>query len=155
MIFVALALALPILSLQHVPSLKEAEEINKLGKVFQESDKMAHDGIILLGKVMDQVRDYECRRNQEDCAAWKAYRMGDALTESQANCDETPENEICKKARDLLGMSENGSHKQILGGLVNLAEGVAKDDFQYVNSLMDAVVDYICYKEPGKCTAMR
>ena len=155
MILVTLALALPILSLQHALSPKDAEEINKLGKVFQESNKIAHDGIVLLEKVMDQLRDYECRRNQEDCAAWNAYRLGDALTESKANCDETPENEVCKKARDLLRMADNGSHKEILGGLVDLAEGVTKDDLQYVNNLMDAVVDYICYKEPGKCTAMR
>ena len=152
MIFVALTLALPLLSLQHALTPMEIKELYTLNEVSQESDKEAHEAVLLLENVLDQIKNYECARNQGDCDAWTAFRIGDKLV---ADCDEAPDDAMCKKARDLLKMEEMGSHSDILKGLANVAEGILTDDYKFVDGLIDAVVEYVCYKEQGKCAAMR
>ncbi|KAL5247974.1 hypothetical protein ACHWQZ_G017217 [Mnemiopsis leidyi] len=153
MIFVVVTLALPLLSLQHVLSSKESEEIDILSKPLVEVGQI-QQGMNMLVKVLDQVRDYECARDAGDCIAWKAFRIGDTLTIA-TDCDKTPEAAICQEARDFLEMSGTGSQHSIISGLADLAGGIDGEDFRYVNKLMDAVVDYVCYKEKDQCALMR
>lgn len=155
MIFVALALALPIISLQHAISAEEEVAIERVEKTFRDTDKVAHDAIDLLANVFIQVKKYECARKQEDCKAWEAGNLGDALVLKNVNCDETPDNEMCQRARDLLGMTESKSHRDIINGLADVGEGLPVAELEKLRDMEDAVVNYICYKEPGKCNLIR
>ena len=155
MIFVALALALPIISLQHAISVEDEVGIDRVVKTFKDTDKVAHDAIDLLANVFIQVKKYECARKQEDCKAWEAWNLGDALVLKNVDCDETPDNEMCQRARDLLGVTERKSHRDIINGLADVGEGVPVADLEKIRDMEDAVVNYICYKEPGKCNLIR
>ena len=145
MICVVLALALPSISLQHVLSAEDEVAIDRVAKTFRDTDKVAHDAIDLLANVFIQVKKYECARKQEDCKAWEAWNLGDALVLKNVNCDETPDNEMCRKARDLLHMTERKSHRDIINGLADVGEGVPLADLEKIRDMEDAVVNYICY----------
>ena len=155
MMFIALILALPVISLQHAVSPEEEVRMNDLAKAYRQIYETAPEAFKLADNIYEQIKDYECARNQEDCKAWQAWRLGDAITLRQVNCDETPEDELCMKARDLHGLPRGTSHQEIFSGLVDVAEGVTPTDIKYASDVIDAAVSYVCYKQPEKCSIVR
>ena len=155
MIFLALALSLPIISLQHNISSEEEDTVNKVSQAFKDSYKVAPDAVDMLASVFTQAENYECARNQEDCKAWKSWTVFVGLSTRGINCDETPENELCKKAIDLQGTTKKVSHRDIIQALSNIGGGVGENDVKLINDMRAAVANYICYKEPEKCHVIR
>ena len=72
--------------------------------------------------------------------------------------DDTPEDEL--GARDLQSTRtargiERISHQEMFDRLVDLAEGIILTDIKYASDVVDAAVNYVCYKEPEKCSIVR
>ena len=155
MIVTVLILALPIISLQHPVSVEEEVKMNDLTGKYIQLKQDAKEAFALVDKIYDLLKNYECARNQDDCTAWQAWRIGDAIVKGQINCDDTPENKFCKKARALHGLSESSSHQETFDGLVDLGEGVSPADMKSANDVIDAAVSFVCNKEPEKCSAVR
>ena len=155
MIFLALVLTLPVISLQHNISPEEEDTVNKVSLAFRDSYKEAPHAVDMLASVFTQAENYECARNQEDCKAWKSWTVFVGLSTRGINCDETPENELCKKAIDLQGATKKMSHREIIEALSDIGGGVGEKDVKLINDVRAAVADYICYKEPEKCRVIR
>ena len=131
--------------------------VGALADTIRLSNHASRQAVQLLHNVFLQITGYQCSRGQDDCAAWQAVNMIEALELSKANCDEEKMNDMCAEARQFLEADSEQmiSHEQIQGGLLAAAEGVSVQDYQYLNAIRDAVIDFICYKEPSKCRHIR
>ena len=95
------------------------------------------------------IEEYTCTLEDDDCEPWKADNLLDAMMLKKVNCDEDADktNEMCAKARELLGDKE-ADNEAIEGGLEAIAKKMFNADTKAVmNPLGGAIAKFICYKE--------
>ena len=103
------------------------------------------------------IEEYTCKLKDADCKPWKAENLLDAMQLKKVNCDEDADktNEMCAKARELLGDME-ADNEGIQKGLVAIAKKMFNADTKAVmNPLGGAIADFICYKEESLCEILR
>ena len=153
--FTILALALPSITTQDPIPLKDEIVMDEFSKVYREAESQAYEGVHLVMNVLAQVKNYECVREEADCDAWETESLAQEFFLSNANCNETPEKEICRRAIDKLGLEENSSHQEIENEFSDHVNGINAADFKYINVIRDATTSYVCFKEPEKCPLLR
>jgi hypothetical protein len=136
---------------------KELGLQDELGNAIQLVDKYSHEAVKLLHDIFVQITKYQCSLAQEDCAAWQAVNMIEALELAKTNCDENMMDEMCVKAREFLRRSGRpaSSHEMIRKGLLSVAEGISGADYKYLNAIRSAVIELICYKKSSACQSIR
>ena len=150
-----LILALPIISSQN-PLPPDDKLVEKdFAEVLLKAEETAHHALQLVFDVFGQLRKYECAINAENCYAWQAVALGDRFLISNVDCDEEPEDEICKNALQFLKLDQGSSHEDILNELFNAHEGIARKDYEYINKIRDAVTEYTCYRQKSTCEIFR
>ncbi|XP_063692434.1 uncharacterized protein LOC134824458 [Bolinopsis microptera] len=103
------------------------------------------------------IEEYTCKLEDADCKPWKADNLLDAMQLKKVNCDEDTDktNEMCAKARELLGNME-ANNEAIQEGLKDIARQMFNKETKAVmNPLGGAIADFICYKEEGLCEILR
>ena len=112
---------------------------------------------VLFTKFHVLIEEYTCTLEDDDCEPWKADNLLDAMMLKKVNCDEDADktNEMCAKARELLGDME-ADNEGIQKGLVAIAKKMFNADTKAVmNPLGGAIADFICYKEESLCEILR
>lgn len=118
--------------------------------------------------IQRQVKEYDCSRDggSKDCAAWGAAELLDDLELGRVNCDEEQvcdeaekcdHARLCDRARKALGdESTDMPYEDMKKGLLAQAQEVfTKEHEELLNPLWISVSDYVCYKEPASCAALR
>ena len=100
-----------------------------------------------------------CKLKPEDadCEPWKTDNLLDAMLLKKVNCDKdtAKSNEMCAKARELLGDME-ANNEAIQKGLEAIARQMFNEETKAVmNTLGKAISAFICYKEGSLCETLR
>ena len=153
---ILLTLVSTITSSENTPPLEVTSGlIGALSETIRLSDETSHEAVQLLLNVFQQITKYECERGEDDCVSWRAVNLIEELELGKVNCDEDPDNEICREAIKILGSGTVTSHAMMTARLLSVAEGVSSDEFKYLNAIRDDIINFICFKQPTECHYIR
>ena len=124
-----------------------------LATSLEKSYVASREAVTLLYNVFLEVTRYECRCHADDCAAWQAVDLIEALELHKINCDEQPKNKHCRRARQFLG--SDLTQDEMIKQLLSIGEGVPTQDYSYLNAIRDSIIDYVCYKKQSDCAALK
>ena len=132
-------------------------DIEKYFKLLTELEDhpAAAKGTKLLWDIVKDIGSYHCTVDvgSKECKAFEEYLEEKTLSE-KINCDETPENEDCLKARKLLGSEKSLSDQELKEALVADADAKIKathENFLWLDTVRGLLIDIICFSEPEQC----
>jgi hypothetical protein len=108
---------------------------------------------------------FDCDRGIPNCKVWRAGTLISDFITGEINCDTDKTSELCNKAREFLGDDVSKmKHSEIIGALADKTKEVFDNIdstseqaklIKHTNEIWEAVTDYVCYKVPKECEAIR
>jgi hypothetical protein len=156
-VLLALVFTAKVSSTDHV--VKDEKTIQKEVKKVSAEVKAFYMGINEL------LMKFDCDRGVPYCKVWQAgILIADFGTgELKKECD-NPGSVLCKEAMEILQKENKMTHSQILKDLTEKTKKLfdtvdtksKQDDMvKYTDQIYRAATEYVCYKVPSQCNAVR